>query len=238
MSRNQVSQDKAILKQLLARIEKGRLSGLKGAAQSGIAALNVDTISDGHRAALTGVLRCLLNEDVARAILAADPQNDAKEDQSRLDEFKISFHILTARAIARSEAAGKLSDAQAALENAKQIVKSITAGISDANVRESIEGIVDTYTADDIDAIRWRIVLLSLLAFQASEAKLRCEANDRSTAFDELRNRIEELKRLVANLFPKPKEEHQPGGLHDGLAGLSSGPSDPKKTLGFGVRRP
>lgn len=238
MSQSRVNLNTATLEQLFTKFDNGRSGGLKKDIYSGIRNLNVQDVSTDHRAPLTNVLRCILKEDEAYAEVAAKQQATVLEDEARHENLRASFQILTARVIARKEAAGELKSAQKALDDARARVRAITAEITDDNVRESIEGVIGADVADDIDAIRWRIVLLSLLAFQASEAKLRCEINDRSAAFQRLRDRIKELDSLVKSLLWKPQNEHGIGGLHDGLAGISSGPADPKKTLGFsGGRR-
>ncbi|HHA2817998.1 TPA: hypothetical protein ACOFCQ_000526 [Stenotrophomonas maltophilia] len=238
MSQSRVNLNTATLEQLFTKFDIGRTGGLKKDIYSGISTLNVQDVSTDHRAPLTSVLRCILKEDEAYAKVATKQQATVLEDEARHENLRASFQTLTARVIARKEAAGELKNAQKALDDAKASVRAITAGITDDNIRGSIEGVISADIADDIDAIRWRIVLLSLLGFQASEAKLRCEINDRSAAFQRLRDRIEELDSLVKRLLWKPQNEHNIGASHDGLAGISSSPADSKKTLGFsGGRR-
>lgn len=238
MSRNDLATNELSLEELINAVKKRPFSKLRAAITRGTQDLDFQSISGEHRAGLTKVLKALLNEEKARSEIAGELERDHQDDEdNRIEVMQHALEVLVLETIKQSKAKINLEDSRAELDALKNSIKSLQVGITDSELNGSINGIVDAFVEDDIDAIRWRIVLLSLVVFQASEAKIRTEQAAEARMYKKLRERMKEIDGLVKSLFTKPVNETKHSQKPHSLEGISLDQGGSSNGLGFATLR-
>lgn len=176
--------------------------------QEGLAGLDVSRLDEQHRKYASAVFPLLVTEELTPFMSTGPVPDSARPLPSHHRWMRDSLAALFPTVPSTEDPDQRRGATEMRVIALRNSITATANGITKPDVRNQFLSIANSDAPQDDADLQWFAVMLSLLSYQAADAKLTSQRDDLAAELDESLARAKHLDSLIATLFPKPDLEN------------------------------